>query len=393
LDYAWNPDAIGPTDIQSYTNRWAAQQFGKTHAAEIGGILASYAKYNGRRKPELLNENTYSLENYEEAKRVTDDYLALNKQAARIASQLDPVYQDAFFELVHHPVEACSNLQALYYHTALNHAFARQHNLLANAEADTVKLLYEQDSLISVAYNTLANGKWNHMMDQTHIGYTYWQQPPRQRIPLLQTVTDTTGMAASSITVKAKDRSAIGLIPPGSHLPVFYEKNGYVSIEASHPSHIKQTSALHWQVIPDLGKTGDAITVFPVTVPDQDAGSKNPQVDYDFYVYDTGYAALSMYCAPTLNFRGDTGLRFAVSIDGEPLQEINLNKDDNNTRVWESWVANDIIIKTTQHRLLKPGKHILHLWMISPAVVFEKLVLNLGGVRSSYLGPPETMAR
>ncbi len=25
----------------------------------------------------------------------------------------------------------------------------------------------------------IADGKWDHMMDQTHIGYTYWQQPPR----------------------------------------------------------------------------------------------------------------------------------------------------------------------------------------------------------------------
>lgn len=393
LDYAWNPDAIGPTGIQSYTNHWAAQQFGKAHAAEIGGILAKYAKYNGRRKPELLNENTYSLENYAEAKRVTDAYLALNKQAARIASELHPVYHNAFFELVQHPVEACSNLQALYYHTALNHAFARQHNTLANAEADTVKLLYEKDSLISVAYNTLSDGKWNHMMDQTHIGYTYWQQPFRQRIPKLQLVTDTSGMAALSITAKASNLSAHNLIPAANHGPAFYEKDGYVSIEANHASRIFDTKTLHWQVLPDLGKTGDAMTVFPVTVPDQEAGNNNPHIDYDVFVYDTGHAELSVYFAPTLNFRADGGLRFAVSIDEQPLQEINLNKEDNNTRVWESWVANDIIIKTTQHHLMKPGKHTVHLWMISPAVVFEKLVLNMGGARNSYLGPPETIAR
>jgi hypothetical protein len=29
----------------------------------------------------------------------------------------------------------------------------------------------------------MSNGKWNHMMDQTHIGYTYWQQPDKNAMP------------------------------------------------------------------------------------------------------------------------------------------------------------------------------------------------------------------
>ena len=37
-------------------------KFGKEYAVEIADILAKYAKYNGRRKPELLNENTYSFD-------------------------------------------------------------------------------------------------------------------------------------------------------------------------------------------------------------------------------------------------------------------------------------------------------------------------------------------
>ena len=36
-------------------------------------------------------------------------------------------------------------------------------------------------------YNTImSNGKWNHMMDQTHIGYTYWQQPEKNAMPEIQ---------------------------------------------------------------------------------------------------------------------------------------------------------------------------------------------------------------
>jgi hypothetical protein len=62
LDYAWNPEKIGADDLQKYTEQWTAEQFGNMYAKEIAEIISKYSKYNGRRKPELLDQNTYSLE-------------------------------------------------------------------------------------------------------------------------------------------------------------------------------------------------------------------------------------------------------------------------------------------------------------------------------------------
>ena len=63
--------------------------------------------------------------------------------------------------------------------------------------------------------------------------------------------------------------------------------------------------------------------------------------------YDSGTIKLSTYFSPTLNFHNDsTGLRYGISIDNETPQIISINKEDNNTRTWEQWVANNIIIKT-----------------------------------------------
>jgi hypothetical protein len=62
-------------------------------------------------------------------------------------------------------------------------------------------------------------------------------------------------------------------------------------------------------------------------------------------------------------------------------------------RTWEKWVANNIIIKTSTHTISKPGKHIVRYWMVNPAVVVQKLVVNIGKQEESYLGPPETIRK
>jgi hypothetical protein len=54
-------------------------------------------------------------------------------------------------------------------------------------------------------------------------------------------------------------------------------------------------------------------------------------------------------------------------------------------------VSNNVIIKTTGHTLNKEGKHTVKFWMVSPAVVLQKIVLDFGGEKPSYLGPPETL--
>lgn len=184
LDYAWNPDAWPAERLPEYTRRWAGQQFGPKYANEIAKILAKYTQYNSRRKPELLSPDTYSLLNYREAETVVADYKALAQKAQRISNALPANFRDAFYQLVFHPVLACSNLNDLYVTAGKNRLYAKQGRASTNSLAERVRKLFVEDSLISYHFNhVMANGKWNHMMDQTHIGYTYWQQPDYNSMP------------------------------------------------------------------------------------------------------------------------------------------------------------------------------------------------------------------
>ena len=391
LDYAWNPDKIDAADIHKYTEQWSAAQFGKEHAKEIAAIMAKYAKINGRRKPELLDANTYSIENYNEAATVVKEYNELLLNAERINLALPANYRDAFFQLVLHPVKACANLNEMYYHVALNKKAYKNNYAIANTYADKVKELYANDSLISLQYNQLNNGKWSHMMDQTHIGYTYWQQPNRQKMPEVKYVPKEL-IVNQPADLFPDERTA--KVPASEKGNVFYERENYgVSIDASHFSKAINSNGITWKVIPDLGRIGSAITPFPVTANNQTPSANAPHVEYVFYTYSKDSLKLMAYFSPSLNFQNtEQGLQYAVSIDDEAPQIMSINKEDKNTGggIWNKWVGENIIIKTTAHKLLQPGKHVLKYWMVNPGVVLQKLVVDFGTVKPSYLGPPET---
>ncbi len=387
LDYAWDPEKMGADDLQKYTEKWAADQFGAEQAGEIADIISKYLKYNSRRKPELLNENTYELPEFF---RVTEEYNQLLVRTTNVLEKLDPVYADAYYQLVLHPVKACSNLYALYLATALNHAYGKLKWKETNDYAVQVKSFYKNDSLITLEYHNLKNGKWNHMMSQTHIGYTYWQQPATQKMPELIYI------PADSIvkTPEAVERILRAAAKPaktdGRNL--FYELDSMVSFNAANYSRAINKNGIKWTKLPDHGRTGDAITPFPVTALPQQPGKNGSYLEYEFYTFSWNEFKVNAYFSPTLNIHNSPeGLRYAISVDDEAPQIISINKEDKTTGtgIWSKWVSENIIIRTTNHIILKPGKHILKYWMVDTGVVLQQLVAAFSE-RPSYLGPVET---
>ncbi|RSK33804.1 glycosyl hydrolase 115 family protein [Hymenobacter metallilatus] len=374
LDYAWNPNRISADQVAAYTRQWAARQFGDKHAADIADILATYAKYNARRKPELLDATTYSLATGEWA-AVVAEYNALRTRAEVIEKQLPATHQDAYFQLVLHPVQACANLNELYYTVALNREAAKTGQATTNELAAKARLLFEKDAEITRRYHALAGGKWNHMMDQTHIGYTSWQQPEQNTMPTVQMLPQPPANPPAT---------------PSAPLVA----GAYVSVEAENYSRAVHAGGISWQHLPDLGRTAGAVTTFPVTAPATEApGGTSPHLEYRFTLRQAGPVTVHAYLAPTLNFLGGPGLRYAVSIDDEAPQLINLHTGlvaDNGNRPWEKAVANNILLNTSAHTLATPGEHVLKFWRVDPGVVLEKVVVSAGNLPATYLGPPAT---
>jgi hypothetical protein len=386
LDYAYNTKKWNEDNLKDFYTQWAREQFGDEHAKQVGEILRKYSQYASRRKPELLDEKTYDLGEFE---RVVGEWKKLEAQANKINNCLAKEYKDAFFELVLHPVKAFANLHELYLNVALNHLNAKDSVLSANDYANYAKQFYKNDSLISVQYHQIAGGKWNHMMDQTHIGYTYWQQPPVNKMPVLFYLTNGVENDTARI-VSNNAKSVKALISKSDPGNMFTEDGAIISIEASHWTKAVNSPSVKWKTIPDIGKDGDGITTFPVTA-SSELTSSSPHVEYNFYCNSKDSLKLLTYFSPTLNFHhSPNGLQFAVSIDNETPQIVSLNKEDNGDIMY-NWVGNNIIIKTTNHFIDKPGKHTVKYWMIDPGIILQKLVVEFGELKPIYLGPQETI--
>jgi hypothetical protein len=59
----------------------------------------------------------------------------------------------------------------------------------------------------------------------------------------------------------------------------------------------------------------------------------------------------------------------------------------------ERSVSDGATVLSSRHKIAAPGQHTLKFWAIDPGVVLQKLVVDAGGQRSSYLGPPESPRR
>ncbi|MGH7991630.1 MAG: glycosyl hydrolase 115 family protein, partial [Limisphaerales bacterium] len=250
LTYAWNPNRWPKEKISEFTELWAQREFGKEFAPQIADIVSKFTKYNGRRKPELLSPDTFSLLNYNEAETVLADWKKITAEAENIYQQLPANERDAFFELVLYPTKACEIVNELYIDAAKNRLYATQGRASANDFAADVKKLFQADADLSDYYNhKLANGKWNHMMDQTHIGYQSWQQPNKNIMPKVEEIEIQTnaemGVAIEGSTNSWPDSSSKAVLP---EFDKFNQPSRYIDVfnKGQTPFEFSVTTSAPW---------------------------------------------------------------------------------------------------------------------------------------------------
>lgn len=373
MDIAWNPHKYAANQITDHTRDWCAQQFGEEQADEAARLLNLICKYNGRCTPEMLDKNTYSLENGE-WQEVVNQYLKIEADALRQYNCLPAAYHDAYRQIILFPIEVMSNLHQMYFAQAMNNQLYEQGNPKANIWADECENHFKRDSLICDEYNhKMAGGKWNGMMTQKHIGYTSWNDAfEKDTCPKLFRVS-----TSSNETVIAGN-------------------DGVVEIEAPYYSSKTDATEAKWTEIPFMGKSVSAMTLMPYT-----KSVKGASITYKFKMQisktSDGKAfngkqkiRIHVITKSTLDYLNKGGLTYGVSLDGASPVEVNFNKDLNETpeniyNIYYPTIATRIVDKVIELELSasSDGIHTLTLTPNDPAIVFEKIVIDGRGGKKS----------
>ncbi len=134
-----------------------------------------------------------------------------------------------------------------------------------------------------------------------------------------------------------------------------------------------------------MGRTLSGVTTMPVTLSPE---SQEVWLEYDVELASTGEARLILLLSPTLNFNANKGLRYAVSIDGGAEQIVNFNGHYRGEL--GRWQGQSIIESETLHRIDRPGRHTIRVRVLDPGIILQKIMLDMGGLRPSYLGAPQS---
>jgi hypothetical protein len=134
------------------------------------------------------------------------------------------------------------------------------------------------------------------------------------------------------------------------------------------------------------------MTPFPVNAKRQTPGGDSPRLEYQMHLFTSGSVKVWAYLSPRNNVLYTDGLKYAVSIDDQEPQIVDITNSLNGIPMNKSWERNtsDNVNLTFTVDNVTAGEHVLKFWMVDPTVVVQKLVVNTGGLKPSYFGPPES---
>ena len=260
-----------------------------------------------------------------------------------------------------------ANLYDLYYSVAMNRTLAAEKDLKANDWADHAEACFKRDAQLADEYNhTIAGGKWNHMMDQVHIGYTSWDEPKggKNIMPEVQRVLPEE-------------------VRQGGY--VFEEKCGVVVMEAEHWFSNRAASRTKWTVIPGLGRTLSGVTLLPAT-----EAANGSALAYRMKLNtETDSVTVHIIFDSTLPFKKG-GHRVTLGFEGGQEQTININDQltwaNNYSKMYPTAAARiNEVVATVKLPVARDGLYTLVLRPLDPGMVFEKVIVDLGGYEQTWL--------
>lgn len=181
---------------------------------------------------------------------------------------------------------------------------------------------------------------------------------------------------------------------------IYVQHNGYISIDAAGYHRKRGNDRIKIIDIPNLGVENAAIQLGDPKEPKQNTRRREcPLVEYDFYTFEQGSVDVYTYVLPTFVLNADRGYagheatnletQYGVCIDEGPVMNPSTSSIEYAQIWYESVLKNCRVNKTTLH-INEPGKHTLKVLCGDAGTVLQKVVIDFGGMKRSYLGPKPT---
>ena len=375
MDYAWNPEMIGPGDEENWLQNWTRSVLGCATIEDVkacADIITQYSKLNLMRKPEV---QVPGLFNYEEMLHLNNQWQSIVACCENIKEKIPAESQDAFYQLVYYPAVASAGVAMIY-------------NAATMGDSLTVCDLMAKDARLTEYYNkVVADGKWDGMMRDNHIGYTQWSIPDKNRHPMTLGYKITNDLSASHNTKE-------------------------YSISAC--DYMRKNEG--WTMLPDLGRGKGCMAAKDVMKEWSDGSG--PTLEYDIDLTEEGKIAIGIL--PTQDIMPARSLCLGVQLDNQPMQIIdarqglhdefkeytpqNLAQSKNlkplplhNNLLLSGWkdgrkmlrrdeVFDNIRWLEVKFDNVSEGKHKLMLIMIDPEIVIDAIIVNPDNNRYSYFG-------
>lgn len=387
FDMAWDIDDFTFNNVTRHQPEFLAELFGEEHYDAFKDLLDTYYNLAWSRKPEFmgwerewdskeytgLRDTEFSFSNYNDAKARLADYNRISDMADSLSGLLDENKRAAFFEMVGYPVMGACQMNRKFLMSQLNHELASQGSYAeANWAAEQSRAANDSIASLTHRYNSMLDGKWNGMMSCIPPGYTALYQ----NMPELVFAPDAGTAEVNLAPVDADyvmERSAViplrsfdNIISDGSHSVRLLEGIGYDG-EALQLGEASQQS----------------LSI---------ADGKGITVEYELPAIDADSVTVIVYTVPRFPLHRGKSTRYGVKIDDNDIAVY-----DNVLKEYSLDWKNDVLRNGTEFVSTFPvskdkNSHRLSIVCEDPGLIVQRIILDWGGLKDSYVGPSATKA-
>ena len=373
----WSGEEAVEEYVTSFIRFMSGGNITMRQECDLTSFIDGYTKWNSIRRPEHMNPDVFSPMTFDESHRVHTELEKLMILGKDLRRSLDSRMRESFDSMFYYAGMASMNLMLMHIEAGLNKYYADRGDIRANEYAELVQSRISMDADYIRSFHNMLDGKWNHMMDSAHTGFVNWNDEGWS-YPEVRTISRNDVVAAAAKPVVSSDASIV-------------DAEDIIVIKAENISANHLMNGEGWQVIPHLGRLGDAIKAFPATKTFDDVYGL-PYVRYDIDIFNAGsYALEFVFMARNPVIKGGR-LRARYSVNGGDMCIIDSIGDDYYTD-WKCKVWNEGVMSGV-HRVLsaasfKRGVNKLRVFPFDPNVILEKIVIWPFDKKMpySYLGP------